>query len=362
MIGIKVSQIICEAFTELEDEVKQEFYEDVSSAVDDVSLCAQELDQNVDHNVIDRMFRAIHTVKGNCNMVFLSQFVDSMHQLEDFFSEISSGNISFHAVYGQFAAKIVLLIRTQITQLIETDSADGKILDHCKSLIAQLLEATDDERELIAEKAIAAIDAGHFSVSLIIQEGHSGHAFSFTDATDIEFFEFISSSRQQNDSCQDFYPICLEIAQKLNQMLTNYANPDQLKAAIIFLYLARKNVSQSDFSELNVQQCIMASGILSRMAGWSSASELCIQAMESYDGLGSPNGLAGDQILPASQVVRLAFDFAFQVVRNDATDYKQKLFSAVKSINAQKDIAYNERLIQRFNQLMKTEYLTQQKF
>ncbi|MDQ7049033.1 MAG: Hpt domain-containing protein [Enterobacterales bacterium] len=357
-----MNQIACEAFTELESDVKQEFYEDISSAVDDVMLCAQELDQTVDSEVIDRMFRAIHTVKGNCNMVFLGQFVESMHQLEDFFSEIRSGNIDYHAVYGQFAEKIVVLIRVQLKQLIETTHADGEILDQCKHLITQLLQADNKERESLAKKAIAAIDAGHFSTSLIVQQGDSGHAFSFMDATDIEFFEFISSGRQQNDSCQDFYPICLAIAQKLNQMLTNQADPDQLKAAIIFLYLSRKNVSQSDFSELNVQQCIMASGILSRMAGWSNASELCIQAMECHDGSGLPNGLAASQILPAAQVVRLAFDFSYNIVKTNGIDYKQRLFSAVKSINAHKDSYYKDRLIQRFNQLIKTDYLTQQKF
>ncbi len=357
-----MTQITCEAFTELESDVKQEFYDDISSAVDDVILCAQELDQAIQSDVIDRMFRAIHTVKGNCNMVFLEHFVASIHQLEDFFSEIRTGNIHYHAVYGRFAEKIVVLIRTQIKHLIETTHADGEILDHCKSLISELLQADKDVRESLAKKAIAAIDAGHFSTSLIVQQGDSGHAFSFMDATDIEFFEFISSSRQQNDSCQDFYPICLEIAQKLNQMLTNSADPDQLKAAIIFLYLSRKNVSQSDFSELNVQQCIMASGILSRMAGWSNASELCIQAMESHDGSGLPNGLVATQILPAAQVVRLAFDFAYNIVKTSGVDYKQRLFSAVKSINAQKDSHYKDRLIQRFNQLIKTDYLTQQKF
>ncbi len=357
-----MNQIICDAFSELEDEVQKEFYEDVSSAVDDVILCAKELQQGAEQDVIDRMFRAIHTVKGNCNMVFLTQFVDSIHRLEDFFTAIRSNEIGYHQIYGQFTAKVVLLIQKQLKHLIETTSADGDILEHIKNLIDQLMDSAEDERELVAEKAIAAIEAGHFTISLIVQEGNSGQAFSFLDATDIEFFEFISSCRQQNDPCQDFFPICLEIAESLNQMLTNSAAPDQLKAAIIFLYLARKNVSQSDYSELNVQQAIIASGLLSRMAGWSKASELCIQAMENHDGSGMPMSLKANEILPAAQVVRLAFDFAFQAVKNSHLDYKQQLFSAVKSINTRKDRIYKDKLIQRFNQLIKSEYLNQQKF
>jgi len=354
--------IVCETFSELEDEVKQEFYEDVVASIRDINACVSELQESVDESVIDRMFRAIHTVKGNCNMVFLEAFVNATHQLEDLFSSIRSKDIAYHPVYGRFAIQIVNLIELQLRVLIETNRADGDVLENIRKLIDEVQAAPPDQQIITAGKAITAMEDGHFSIALIVQDSADGHAFSFMDATDMEFFEYLSSHHQQNHSHQQFYTICSDLANKLNNMLTASADEQQFNAATIFLHLVQKVEPNGSATELTVQQCIMASGLLSRMVGWSEAAELCIQAMEFHDGSGAPKSLKGSDILPAAQVLALSFDFAFQILAAIEQPYKQALFAAVKNINTKKDTQYKEKLIQRFNQLIKTEYLTEKMF
>jgi len=354
--------IVCEAFSELEDEVKQEFYEDVVAASRDINACVSELQESVEACVIDRMFRAIHTVKGNCNMVFLEMFVNATHRLEDLFSSIRSKDIEYHPVYGRFAIQIVNLIELQLRVLIETNRADGGILENIRKLIDEVQTALPDQQVITAEKAITAIEDGHFSIAMIVQDSDTGHAFSFMEATDMEFFEYLSSQHQLNHSNQLAYEICSTLADKLNNMLASRVDEQQFHAAIIFLHLVQKVESDGSATELNVQQCIMASGLLSRMAGWSKAAELCIQTMEFHDGSGAPKSLTGADILPAAQVLALSFDFAFQILEASEQPYKQALFAAVKNINNKKDTQYKEKLIQRFNQLIKAEYLTEKMF
>ena len=197
---------------------------------------------------------------------------------------------------------------------------------------------------------------------MIVQVSEDGHAFSFMDATDIEFFEYISHRHQLNHNHHQFYEICSVLANKLNPMLAHAADEQQLHAAIIFLHLTQKVEPNGAATDLNIQQCIIASGLLSRMSGWSAAAELCIQAMEFHDGSGSPKGLKGSEIPPAAQVLSLSFDFAFQIQAVPGQSYKQALFAAVKNINSKKDSRYKEKLIQRFNGLIKTEYLTNKMF
>ncbi len=357
-----MADITCEEFSELEDEIKQEFYEDVVAAITDINACVSELEESVDESVIDRMFRAIHTVKGNCNMVFLTEFVNSAHQLEDLFSSVRSKEITYHPVYGRFAVQVVNCIQKQLECLIESGKADGDILLKVKSLIDQVQAANDTERVDITEKAITAIMDGHFSIGMIVQDSEDGHAFSFMDASDIEFFEYISHRHQQNHNHHQFYEICSVLANKLNPMLAQAADEQQLHAAIIFLHLTQKVEPSGAATELNIQQSIIASGLLSRMPGWSPAAELCIQAMEFHDGSGAPKGLKGSEILPSAQALSLSFDFAFQILAVPGQSYKQALFTAVKGINSKKDTRYKEKLIQRFNQLIKSEYLTQKMF
>jgi len=357
-----VSDITCEAFSELEDEIKQEFYEDVVAAIRDVNACVIELEETVDESIIDRMFRSIHTVKGNCNMVFLDDFVNSAHQLEDLFSSIRCKEIDYNNVYGRFAIQVVNIIQQQLESIIETTKADGEILTNIKQLISQVQAAEADQRVLITEKAITAIDDGHFSIDMVVQDVGDGHAFSFLDATDMEFFEYLSGRQQQNDTEEKFYGICFELAFKLNQMLANSADEQQLEAAIIFLHLSQKIDRKEEYTDLTLQHGIIASGLLSRLHGWNEAADLCMQVMEFDDGSGLPKSLKGTDIHPAAQVLALSFDFAFQIISNPNQVYKQSLFAAVKMINSKKEIRYKDRLIQRFNQLVKTEYLTHQMF
>lgn len=354
--------ITCVEFSELDDEIKQEFYEDVVAAIADINKCVLELEESVDESVIDRMFRAIHTVKGNCNMVFLTEFVNSAHQLEDLFSSVRSKTIAYDAVYGRFASQVVNQIQHQLELMIETGKADGDILSNLKLLIDQVQAASDGERVDTTEKATIAINDGHFTIGMIVQDSEDGHAFSFMDASDIEFFEYISHRHQLNHNHHQFYEICSVLANKLNSLLARAADQEQLHAAIIFLHLTQKVEPNGAATELNIQQCIIASGLLSRMPGWSPAAELCIQAMEYHDGSGAPKALKGSDIPPAAQVLTLSFDFAFQILAVPAQSYKQALFSAVKEINSKKDTRYKEKLIQRFNNLIKTEYLTTKMF
>ena len=357
-----MADITCEAFSELESEIQQEFYEDVLVAIQDINDCVSELKNSVDESVIDRMFRSIHTVKGNCNMVFLIDFVNSSHRLEDLFSAIRSKKIEYHSVYGHFAVEIVNLILKELKNLIDTNKADGEILLNIKLLIDQVIDAKDDERIEIAGKAITSIDDGHFNISMVVQDTNNGLSFSFMDATDSEFFEYISNRYQQGYEHKAYFDICSTLAKKLNEMLSKSAEQEQLTAAIMFLHMTQKVELNGSATELDISQCIIASGLLSRIPGWTSASELCIQAMEFDDGSGSPKSLKGGDILPAAQVLALSFEFAFHIQNSMELGYKQSLFAAVKSINARKNIRYKEKLIVRFNNLIKSEYLTNKMF
>ena len=138
-----MANITCEKFSELEDEIKQEFYEDVVASIADINACVSELEESVDESVIDRMFRAIHTVKGNSNMVFLTEFVNSAHQLEDLFSSIRSNDIAYNSVYGRFAIQVVNQIQQQLELIIETGKADGDILSNLKLLIDEVQAANE---------------------------------------------------------------------------------------------------------------------------------------------------------------------------------------------------------------------------
>ena len=356
-----MSQTSSEAFNELEDEVKQEFYEDVKSAIKDINECAAILESGADAKVIDRMFRSLHTVKGNCNMVFLENFVNASHKLEDLFSDIRSGEIAYNDIYGQFAVVVVREIEKQLDSLVHSQYVDETVLGHLEQIIEQIEKTDSSQRLATSEKAIIAVQDGHFNLDLVAIDQEHGRAFSFLDATDTEFFEFISDKHTHADPEHDqLMSICKTLATKLNDKLGRRVDDDQLNAAIIFLGLSQFISMEKNPDDLAIDQIFFASGLLARMSGWGVAAELVLQSAEWHDGTGLPQGLSNESILPASQVIGLAFEFSFIVKRNNQLGYKQSLFTAVKAINAQKETRYKARLIERFNNLIKSEYLTNQ--
>jgi len=357
-----VADITCDAFSELEDEVQQEFYEDVVSAIDDINQCVNLLEgstDGVDDGVIDRIFRSIHTVKGNCNMVFLREFVDAIHQLEDLFSAVRAKDIDYHPVYGLLAIKIVNLVQIELKSLIDQKFANGDILEKIQSLLEQVENAPRECTVEIATKSITAIEDGHFSITLVEGDSTQGSSFSFLESTDFEFLEYLSGRTQStSDYHSSFYKIAKTLALKLNQMLSNKADEQQLEAGLIALHLSQRLEPSGESSSLTLQHVIFSHGLLSRMSGWCSAASLCLQVLENHNGSGIPSATSGDQILPAAQVLGLSCDFAFHVLNAENKEYKQSLFTAVKAINAEKNTRFKDRLVERFTGLIKSEYLS----
>ncbi len=364
-LSINMSQLITknQLFDDLDDEIKQEFFADVFACIEDINDCALMLEQNHDLDIIDRMFRALHTVKGNCNMVFLEEFVETSHKLEDFFTGIKKGEIDYQNEYGQFAVVVVNSIGKQLEALRKTHVFDLCVLQNLELIIKQIADFPADMRLLNAKKACIAIEDNHFNLTRVLLGAKSSQAFSFENATDLEFFSFISNHLTQADEQHKiFIKITEKVALSLNNQLGNKADDTQLKAALLLLLLS--NVIRSKKCKINlcIEQVFMAAGFLKRMSGWSQATKLVLQSLECFDGSGKPYGLKGDQIEPAAQVIGLAFEFGLIVTNNLNLDYKQSLFKAVKQINTQRETRYKSKLIERFNLLIKSEYLTQQQW
>ena len=358
-----MAKITCDAFIDLDDEIQQEFYEDVVSAIDDINQCVNQLDDSVDESVIDHMFRSIHTVKGNCNMVLLGEFVEAIHRLEDLFSAVRAKKIEYDPVYGYFAIKVINLVQIELKHLIDHKFANGDVLDNIQSLLEQVEGAPSDSIAIMAAKAITAIEDEHYSIALVEDNSGGSGSFSFLESTDFEFLQYLSNRTQSTSEFHSlFFDIAFTLTTKLNQCLNNKADEQQLEVALIALHLSQRFEPEGQAHSLTLQQVIFAHGFLSRMAGWGIAAKLCLQSLENHDGLGLPLAISGSDIHPAAQALGLSCDFAYHVLSAESSEYKPSLFAAVKSINSEKNTRFKDKLVDRFTQIIKSEYLSTKMF
>jgi len=350
-----------EAFLELEQEIKQEFFADVQSCIDDINQCIESLEDGSSDDVINRMYRALHTVKGNCRMVFLDDFVEASHKIEELFSDVRNGKINYHPAVGHLAVVAVNQLNKHLEHLLSNGSYDDEQLKKLESLVESVGTYDDAGIAEQAEKARMAIIDGHYNPELVAVESDRGYAFSFINATDIEFFQFLIDTRIQSDPKDKFiFDTVMALATRLNNKLNQQLDKQQLQAAVIMLTLALSWRGEASYqqAQLDLQHVYYACGLLQRIAGWSQAAEVIFQVLERHDGQGLPNGLSDKEIQPAAQVLNLAFHFALTALKHLSDGYKVSLFSAVKSINSMRESVYRPRLIERFNQVIKEDYLS----
>ncbi len=349
---------ICKDFAELDDEVRQEFYSDVKDCVQDINDCAAILSTEDPQVLINRLFRSIHTIKGNCNMVFLEPFVQCTHVVEEMVQDIRNGAYAYQPAYGRLFIATINAVDELLAVTMTQNQIDADTLVLIEALITRVRSADDERRVEEAMRGELAIQDGHYSLDLVAVSQLEGEAFSIFSATDMEFFHYLSECQQVVDPFHQVrMKVQIGLAKALNQTMSEPEDDDQLIAAL-YTYEFFRVVKGNDIDQIR-RRVFSAGSMLSRIPGWSKASELVFQTNEKTDGSGFPRGLKGVAIYDAAKILHLVDAFISTALEHKDEGYKKSLFIAVRSINQLADIEYPQHLINQFNHIIKSEYLNQ---
>ncbi len=348
---------ICPEFNELEDEVLQEFYSDVKDCVIDINNCIESI--NDDPQVlINRLFRSIHTIKGNCNMVFLEPFVSATHLMEEIVQDIRGEKYFYHPNFCHLFIAGTNTIDELLQQTLRERTVDLEQLVNITKVFEQVRLSNDDIREDNAKRAELSILDKHYTIEEVALNQMEGEAFSIFSATDMEFFHYLSECQLAVDETHSFrMSLQIELALLLNQQVQNPANEEQLTAAI-YVYEFFHIVKGNDQYQIR-RRVFSAGSLLARVPGWSEASQLIFQTHETLNGTGFPKKLTESEILSAAKIIHLVELFASHVIDNKEDGYKASLFKAVKAVNGLKEIHYKATLIDIFNSIIKSHYLNE---
>jgi hypothetical protein len=351
-------ETICKEFSELDAEVKQEFYSDVKDCVQDINDCAPILTSEDPQVLINRLFRSIHTIKGNCNMVFLEPYVQCTHIIEEMVQDIRNGVYAYQPAYGRLFIALINAVDEQLAITMAQNEINMETLQQIEAMVNRIRSADDSRRVEEAMRGELALLDGHYSLDLVAVSQFEGEAFSIFDATDMEFFHYLSECQRAVDPLhQTRMQVQIELARALNQNLLQPEDDQQLLAAI-YTYEFFRVVKGNDVDQIR-RRVFSAGSMLARIPGWSRASELVFQSNEKTDGSGFPRGLKGDAIYDAAKILHLVDSFISTALEHRDQGYKKSLFIAVKSINQLADIEYPQHLINQFNQIIKSHYLSQ---
>lgn len=369
----------CPDFSELEQDLILDFSECLQENIEQIEAVIALLDRSYNHDLINSLFRDVHSLKGNCRMVFLDPLVETIHALEEIVSDMRDKKILYSALHGEFILAIVMRINQMIIGLITDGKVDGKPQDLMLDVI-QSVHNCDKSKEVEAlNKALDDLAGNREQTVHVVSKPETQTNFKTEKEAikrdvikthpDLVFFKQLALqldeiSIYKRGRTQAIFDLC----HSTNNDMGNIVDSDQLSAAIYLHDLGMSLVpsgilnkpgklSKEEF-QLIKNHIEMGSQILAKIPGWEEAAIMVRHHHEKYDGSGYPDKLCKDDIPPGAMIIALAD--TFYAVTNERADrsYKKSLFSAVTMINGESGLQFNPTFVEAFNDTIRKHYIS----
>ncbi|PIP81030.1 MAG: hypothetical protein COW84_02030 [Gammaproteobacteria bacterium CG22_combo_CG10-13_8_21_14_all_40_8] len=381
-----MTNFTCPEFTELDQELKDDFYGSTQESIEIMDACVDRLAQDSNSGDLNELFRSMHSVKGNCNMVFIAPIVEALHELEELVTDIRDETYPYHPNYGQFIQAVIHETDEVLRDLMNTDVASQTTLNQLEFLISALHQCDDDNTRIhIAECATHAILQGHFSLEQAMQEFEEKNKKVIPElvgttesnqkktSSALEFFRELAENSHVLDPWRGVrLERTLSLCRELNSIYGEVIDPEQLLAAIYvheFTMGMVPNEIMNQAAELDDTQkeivhrhVSMGVGLLKQVPGFDEAAEIIQFHHEQIDGKGYPSGHKGP--IECVGAVILAMVDTFMSITSDRPDrpYKKTLLTAVKEINKSQGFQFSAEHVAGFNEVIKKSYITQAKW
>ena len=302
-----------------------------------------------DREVLADLFRSVHNIKGDAALCKIELAVAIAHPIETVLARLRDGELKF----TEFLAEAILLSIDRL-ELAAEGLASGKQLDSLRLLpLVQGLEkialAASKEVDAGASEMIQAVTGFRPSAASSISARGKVSSLPGDSTTpvaeDLRFFRMLANQLEARSSLfKGRTTRILRLAQETNQIAGQTIDPVQLEAAVcmhdigmMFLpesvWLKVDRITPEEKSKLATHPEI-AGGILSRMEGWSAASEMVLQHHEMPDGGGYPRGSKGEQICAGAKVLAIVDAFEAVMLKHIQRGRNRSVLRAIAEVNA----------------------------
>lgn len=357
------------SFHSLKPDLKTEFYTSFKEALDELEKCFSILDVEFNNEVVHEMFRAVHSIKGNCHLVFLDEIADVCHKLEDIVSQIRSHEYVYTAVCGEFFTVVFQRLEQLVRKLIKGSDLEPLELQVLDISVAKVFKANVEVRDQVMHQMLDSL-SGILSSSVDISEKilqKIAAQRSPEEFDEMAFMQRISSvmrNKSLRHSC-DMDKLLL-IAEELSKTSAIKVSWEQLRAAIYMGLLGSKFVTSPLFDivpesegwerQRLIEQIELTSGFLKFGGNWFEAASMVEHSFARYDGKGVPDNVSGEQIHPGGMILSL-LRFYLQEYRKALVENKKNIASgkALRLINSEKGYRFDPDFVDEFSRIAKQQ-------
>ena len=308
----------------LDPHIIEEFVAEYSESHNDIESLLLKLENNPDDdNLLNELFRKVHNIKGNVQLIGLVLIANFVHSLENILHRLRKRNLSFDKTMGDTVLRAVDHIGTLCGDILGQCSANSELTLNIQNELRQLATAEQNQANDVCQRIHQIFDGNE---TLPLVNGTDRLCISTSvnlvsqQLEDLKFFaQIIQSAEQRSPYWTGRTQRILNIALEMNNEAKQKVDSAQLEAAVYLhdfgmaflpLEILHKGNSLTDEEYHSVQlHTRMGAALLGDNPYWQPAADMVIQHHERNDGQGYPNQLTGDHICDGAKILAIADSF-----------------------------------------------------
>lgn len=358
---------------EIINDLKDELNEKRQSCNDHLLRLEEEPD---DQDTVSKLFRDVHTVKGDLGIIGISQYLPLLQSVEDLIDNLRKGQKSLTPALGDVLLLSLDLAFTQL-ELFLNSKGDGFDSVHYNKLAKMITKLSKLESAAADQQTLAIVQtlAPETAPSEEEEDARQTAAY-FTDEEineEVAFFLQISLLIDQRSPYGTGRTERLfELSMTMNQLAGNPIETSQLQTAIYLHDLGMafmpKNMmnkaselTQHDWKwvETHVSSILQ---LISPFETWDDASEIILHHHERMDGSGYPSKLTEKDICEGAKLLAIVDSFeAITQTRAYQDSQQRPMIRAIMEINQHSGTLYCPKWVEHFNQAVKRLHIKKAK-
>lgn len=311
---------------DLDSEILAEFIDEFSDRREVAEQLILDLEQDTTNmEMLNALFREIHTIKGNMGLIGIDPPVLMLQKLEDLLHMIRTGELAFEHLVGD----LTLLLVDRCSSFLD-ECTIKSVVEYDETLYLQVAEqiekvhtASDDEKVNVLYGVLATLDPNtrrpETEVVEITSDDQMLSQLTGQDEDLLFMLNIAEQAQYRTTFWQGKLERVLRLVLGLNRISGKPVSPSQLVAAVcahdiamgfLPLELLTKDTRLTEVEKPRMRSHVRLSAeLLSYYPKYEEARLIVTQHHEHMDGEGYPGGISGKKITAGAQILSVVYTF-----------------------------------------------------
>lgn len=334
---------------DLDRETIDELIISIQEALDEVEPALTSLSADPNQpELLNDLFRHLHTIKGNFRMCFLDPFTNYVHEIEELVSAFRTGRLQCSAALKDATLFGLDRLRDYMEQISRDGECPTEDMQRYGEYFDQLAAATPAEADALAIRL--------FNLN-IDTEPHTATATNATHSEDHDTVVFFKQAALKLDQRLPQRAGRTELLEALaSDILQHLPEPIDAEQFYVALYLhdiglpiaAGKGAAVDPLAHGDAalqKHPLLGQQYLAKHPQFAEAATLVAQHHETLDGSGYPAGLGGDAIHPGAKLLCVLSNFYDLLQQKPDASERRAVLNALMEMNSQCGVLYDSVLV-----------------